>query len=110
MADGPPRNLRSLQDRLRNSSRSATLPFPRVQRLLGVLIVAELLRDDDLAVVKGGSNLEVRLGIAATRPSSDLDVVRTRSIERFRDGLEVVADIDGAVMWTNSLIDDTARA
>lgn len=88
MADGPPRNLRSLQDRLRNHSRAASLPFPRVQRLLRVLIVAEMLRADNLAVVKGGSNLEVRLGIAATRASSDLDVVRTRSIEQLRLGLE----------------------
>lgn len=88
MADGPPPNLRSLQDRLRNHSRAVELPYGRVQRLLGVLVVGELMRDDELGVVKGGSNLEVRIGIAATRASSDLDVVRTRSLEQFRDSLE----------------------
>lgn len=85
IADGAPRNLRSLQDRLRNHSRVTQLPFGRVQRLLGVVVVGQMLGDQGLGVVKGGSNLEARLGIAATRASSDLDVVRTRSIERLRD-------------------------
>ncbi|WP_165492133.1 nucleotidyl transferase AbiEii/AbiGii toxin family protein [Egibacter rhizosphaerae] len=89
MADGPPHNLRSLQDRLRNHTRETQLPFGRVQRLLGVLVVGEMLRgqDLDLGVVKGGSNLEARLGIAATRASSDLDIVRVQSIERLRDSM-----------------------
>lgn len=43
--------------------------------------------EQSLGVVKGGSNLEARLGIAATRASSDLDVVRSRSIERLRDAM-----------------------
>lgn len=71
MADGPPANLRSLQDRLRNYSRDSGQAFGRVQRLLGVLVVNELLGDGDLAVVKGGSNLEARLGITATRASNE---------------------------------------
>lgn len=88
MADGPPRNLRALQDRLRNFSRTSGKPFGRVQRLMSVLVVTKMLADADLDVVKGGTNLEVRLGIEATRASSDLDIVRGSTVEGFRTSLE----------------------
>lgn len=47
-----------------------------------------MLAERNLGVVKGGSNLEVRLGIEASRASSDLDVVRTSSIDTLRSDLE----------------------
>lgn len=87
MPDGPPTNLRSLQARLRNHANATGQALGRVQRLIGVLIVGQMLSDTGIGVVKGGSNLEVRLGLRATRASSDLDVVRNRTVEEFRDTL-----------------------
>lgn len=52
-----------------------------MQRQLGVLVVAELLgrvrseNDQKLFLVKGGSSIEMRLGIPSTRTSKDLDAV-----------------------------------
>jgi hypothetical protein len=92
MADEPPTNLRSLQARLRNYSRQTDQVPQRVHRLVGVLVVGQLLTDSGIGVVKGGSNLEVRLGLASTRASSDLDVLRTRTIDEFRNELEAALD------------------
>ena len=46
------------------------------------MVVAQLLRGFG-TVVKGGRNLEIRYGLAATRASSDLDTVRTQSFDDF---------------------------
>lgn len=87
MHDGPPTNLRSLQARLRNHANASGQALGRVQRLMGVLIVGQLLSDTGIGAVKGGSNFEVRLGLRATRASSDLDLVRTRTLGEFHDTL-----------------------
>lgn len=51
------------------------------------MVVAQLLRECG-SVVKGGRNLEIRYGLAATRASSDLDTVRTGSFDDFLAHLE----------------------
>lgn len=76
-----PTNKTALAARVRNAARAADLPEGRVQRQLGVMVVAELLgrvRNPDgqeLFLVKGGSSIELRLGVASSRTSKDLDAV-----------------------------------
>lgn len=76
-----PANLRSLRNRLRNLAAKAALPEGRVQRQLGMYVAAEILQQvqpagelgASLFLVKGGSQIEMRLGIARSRASKDLD-------------------------------------
>jgi hypothetical protein len=76
-----PRTKGALSQRLRNLARAESLPEVRLQRHLGVLVVAELLgrvrseNGQQLFLVKGGSSIEMRLGISVTRTSKDLDAV-----------------------------------
>lgn len=76
-----PKNKTALAARLRNAARAADLPEGRVQRQLGVMVVAELLgrvrseNGQQLFLVKGGSSIELRLGVAGSRTSKDLDAV-----------------------------------
>lgn len=76
-----PKNKTALAARLRNAARAADLPEGRVQRQLGVIVVAELLgrvrseNGQQLFLVKGGSSIELRLGVAGSRTSKDLDAV-----------------------------------
>jgi len=76
-----PANKTALAARVRNAARSADLPEGRVQRQLGVLVVAELLgrvrneNGQQLFLVKGGSSIELRLGVASSRTTKDLDAV-----------------------------------
>jgi hypothetical protein len=81
MADGPPTNLRSLEARLRNHCAAVGRDFGRARRHIGALVVANLLHGTD-TVVKGGRNLEIRYGLAATRASTDVDVVRAQELDR----------------------------
>lgn len=89
MAEGPPTNLNALEARLRNHCEAAGRNFSRARRHVGALVVARLLRRTD-TVVKGGRNLEIRYGLAATRASTDVDVVRVRALDELIDHLESV--------------------
>lgn len=91
MPEGPPTNLRSLDDRLRNHCEVTGRNFSRARRHMSALVVAQLLQGTG-TVVKGGRNLEVRYGLAATRASSDLDAVRVASREDFIDELEAALE------------------
>ena len=82
MAEGAPSNITSLLARLRNHCQAAGHDETRGQRHLAAMVVAQLLRGCG-AVVKGGRNLEIRYGLAATRASSDLDTVRSQSFSDF---------------------------
>lgn len=55
------------------------------------MVVAQPLRGCG-AIVKGGRNLEIRYGLAATRASSDLDTVRSQSFSDFLVHLENALD------------------
>lgn len=103
MADGPPTNLRSLDARLRNHCDATGRNFSRARRHVGALIVANLLRGSE-TVVKGGRNLEIRYGLAATRASTDVDVVRVQALEELLDHLEGVLD-DGWAGFTGRVVD-----
>ncbi|MGR6317525.1 nucleotidyl transferase AbiEii/AbiGii toxin family protein [Micromonospora soli] len=80
-ATSPPSNLRSLQDRLRNAARNQGALFGRLQRQLSALVVTEMLTrvkqpiSGPPLLVKGGTALEFRLGLSASRTSKDLDAV-----------------------------------
>jgi Nucleotidyl transferase AbiEii toxin, Type IV TA system len=88
-SDGPPRNLRSLADRIRNEARREGALEARVQRRLAALVVAEMLARANLGtqgppmLVKGGRALELRLGLGASRSSKDLDAVIRGSMATF---------------------------
>lgn len=82
-----PTNATSLAARLRNLCRERDIPEGRVRRLLAVAVVGQLLARTGVGVVKGATNLEVRVGTGRTRVSSDLDTVRRVSLEEFRDRL-----------------------
>lgn len=82
-----PTNATSLAARLRNLCRDRDIPEGRARRLLGVMVIGQVLTDTRVGVVKGATNLEVRVGTAHTRVSSDLDTVRRVPLEEFRDQL-----------------------
>jgi len=94
-----PANKTALAARVRNAARSADLPEGRVQRQLGVLVVSELLgrvrneNGQQLFLVKGGSSIELRLGVASSRTTKDLDAVFRGNFSRMyntaRDALAV---------------------
>lgn len=74
-----PRNLRSLDARIRNLAQARDLDGGRVRRQLAARIAAEFLNrarepdGDNLFLVKGGTAVELRLGIERSRSSRDLD-------------------------------------
>lgn len=80
-ASSEPGNLRSLQARLRSQAKREGALEGRVQRQLGTVVVGAMLERVDLGtagpplLVKGGSALELRLGLAGSRTSKDLDAV-----------------------------------
>jgi hypothetical protein len=85
MDDGPPPNVRSLLDRLRNHCSREGLDLSRAGRHMAVLVVVQMANG---IVVKGGRGLEARYGLARTRASSDLDLARTAGLEEFLDALD----------------------
>jgi Nucleotidyl transferase AbiEii toxin, Type IV TA system len=89
----PPSNLRSLQDRLVQAAQREGVVFGRLQRHVAVLVVTQLaaaLVDQQgapMLLVKGGSSVELRCGIADSRTSRDLDTVTRQDIGAVHDGL-----------------------
>lgn len=105
MSRKAPPNLRSLEARLRNLARDQGVPEGRIRRLISIVVLGQLLERTGVAIIKGASNIEVRLGTRATRVSSDLDTVRVRSLADFRDEL-ALALRSGWADFTGLLIDD----
>lgn len=85
MTRSSPSSLRSLDTRLRNLARARAVPERRVRRLIGIVVLGQLLAQTGSAVIKGASNIEVRIGTRGTKVSSDLDTVRRASVDQFRD-------------------------
>jgi hypothetical protein len=91
-----PKNKTALAARVRNAARAADLPEGRVQRQLGVMVVTELLgrvrseNGQQLFLVKGGSSIELRLGVASSRTSKDLDAVFRGDFSRMYDAARAV--------------------
>ena len=101
---GPPKNLRSLEAQIRNLARDAQEVEGRVRRAISVAIIGQLLADTKAGVIKGATNLELRLGIANTRASSDLDAVRSVALDEFRARL-AAALADGWNGFAGRLVD-----
>ncbi|MQA85748.1 MAG: hypothetical protein GEV03_14280 [Streptosporangiales bacterium] len=101
----PPTNLRSLETRLRNLARAQAVPERRLRRLVGIVILGQLLARTGAAAIKGASNIEVRVGTRGTRVSSDLDTVRSVSIDRFQDEFAAALRA-GWAGFTGLLVDD----
>lgn len=105
MSRTPPPNLRSLEVRIRNLAREEELPEGCVRRLIGIVVVGQLLARTEAAAIKGASNLEIRIGTRRSRVSSDLDTVRRHSLDVFREQLaEALREGWGA--FTGTLMDD----
>lgn len=100
--DTPPSNLRSLRDRLVQAAKREGLVFGRFQQHVVVLVVAQLASrsiDDaegPLLLVKGGSSLELRRGVADSRTSRDLDAVARHDVSEVH---ELLAEA-GEVGWS----------
>lgn len=75
----PPSNLTSLKMRLRNHARDVNQIELRVQRRIAALVVNEILLAADLDIdgppilIKGGTAIDLRRGMAPARLSKDLD-------------------------------------
>jgi hypothetical protein len=76
-----------------------------VRRLIGIVVVGQLLARTEAAAVKGASNVEIRVGTRRARVSSDLDAVCRHSLDAFRDQL-AEALRDGWDAFTGLLVDD----
>lgn len=103
MAEGPPKHLNALDQRLRNYCKGAGLDFQRARTHLGALVAAQFMRAAG-TVAKGGRGLEFRLGLADTRVTSDFDGVRTRSVELTIDALQK-AGREGWAGFTATTVD-----
>lgn len=104
MSRTPPPNLRSLEARIRNLAREQELPEGRVRRLIGIVVVGQVLAQTKAAAVKGASSLEIRVGTRSARVSGDLDMLRHQSLEVFRDQL-AQALRDGWGGFAGTLVD-----
>jgi hypothetical protein len=86
-----PRNLDSLQARIRNVANERGQQFRRIQRAVASTVVGQMLPD---GVVKGGTAMKIRVGEAGSRYTPDFDASRSRNvtvndyIEQLRDRLE----------------------
>ena len=86
-----PRNLGSLEARIRNVAQEREQPFRRIQRAVASTVVAQMLPD---GVVKGGIAMKIRVGEAGSRYTPDFDASRSRNvsvddyIEQLRDCLD----------------------
>jgi hypothetical protein len=89
-----PPNLASLRARVTNAAAAESLPMGRVQRYVGVAVTGEILGalTDGAGprfLVKGGSALELRLGLARSRTSKDLDGVFRGDFDDFFTAAQV---------------------
>ena len=101
----PPRHERELARRLDRLAEEQQIAPGRIRRLVGVVVVGQLLLRSRSGVVKGATNLEFRLGTQATRVSSDVDAVWRESLEQFRDEL-ARGLVSGWHDFTGTLVDD----
>jgi len=86
-----PSNQKALAARVRNAARTYDLPEGRLRRQLGVAVVVEMLgrvrgeNGRQLFLIKGGSSIELRLGVASSRTTNDLDTVFRGDFSRMYD-------------------------
>lgn len=87
----PPRNVRSIEDRLRNKAAADGVEQRRLRHRLAVIIVADALQaaltPDEKLVIKGGTAMMLRFGIPHSRLSKDLDAMLRGEISAFLERL-----------------------
>ena len=71
-----PRNIDSLQARIRNLAQERDQPVRRIQRAVASTVVGQMLPD---GVVKGGTAMKIRVGEAGSRYTPDFDASRSRT-------------------------------
>lgn len=89
----PPRSTRALKDRIRNLARAdagstdLNVRTNRRELAIATVVVGQLLPG---GVIKGGTALQVRLGVTGARFTRDLDAARSRgtSLDDFVDQLD----------------------
>lgn len=91
--------MRSLRDRLTHVAERQGVVFGRLQRHVAMIVVAQFaatLTDDSgapLLLLKGGSSLELRQGVADSRTSKDFDTVARRDIESVHEQLADAGEV-----------------
>lgn len=90
---GEPRNLSAVQARVRQLAKDTGAEERRLRHRLGVVMLAEILdgvvlsEADERLLVKGGTALMLRFGLARSRFSKDLDAMLRGQIDPFIDRL-----------------------
>ena len=87
-ARGAPRSEGQLNRRLEAIADAMGVPVDRARRLLGAVIVAQMLPEG--VVVKGGNGVRLRHGATGTRATRDLDLLA-------RDPQQALKDLTGFV-------------
>lgn len=100
-----PTNIRSLDARIRNLVQRHGVAEGRIRRLVGIVVIGQLLEKAEVAVVKGASNIEVRVGTKGSRVSSDVDATRRLTLAELRERLanELRTGWEG---FTGTLVDE----
>lgn len=93
-----PSNLASLRARIRNHARDVHQVEIRVQRRLAALVLNEIFLDADLGIegppilIKGGTAIDLRRGMAPARLSKDLDATVRGNIDEFIGQARILLD------------------
>jgi len=93
-----PTNLASLRARLRNHARDVDQVEIRVQRRLAALVLNEIFLAADLGIegppilIKGGTSIDLRRGMAPARLSKDLDAAVRGNIDDFIAQARILLD------------------
>ncbi len=81
---GLPKNVKSLEQRLKSATDSAE-GWTQRRRVMAAVILGQMLPP---GAIKGGTAMKIRLGERTTRFSQDLDVARQENLRNFLDHLE----------------------
>jgi hypothetical protein len=127
---GEPRTLISLSARIKNAAQAEGRPQRRFELVVANTVVGQMLPP---GVIKGGMAIKLRVGEAASRFTRDLDATRPAAVSLVArraqawpptviayqnwdtiyaaaaEGLDVIDDVNEAVVWTNRLIAEIAR-
>lgn len=98
----PPRNLTSLNQRLRNVTGSEELALRR-RTAMALVVIGQMLPE---GAIKGGSAMALRYG-RGTRFTTDLDAARVQSLAAFRSDFEDALS-EGWAGFTGRLVEVTA--
>lgn len=90
---GEPQNLTAIEARLRQLARDTDEEERRLRHRLAVVVLADILNgltlteEDERLLIKGGTALMLRFGLAKSRFSKDLDAMLRGQIDPFLERL-----------------------